>query len=349
MYVGSGARDAATGIYAFRFDPTTGKATPLGLAIEARGASFLAIHPNRKLLYAVASLGGQNGGAVSAFTIDRDTGKLALVNTAASRGSGPCFVAVDRTGKNVLVAHYTVGTVAALPIAPDGRLGEPTAFVEHHGSSVNPERQKEPHAHSINVSPDNRFAVAADLGTDRLEIYRFDAGRGSLAPNDPPHASVRPGAGPRHFAFHPSGRYAYVINELGSTVTAFSYDGARGALTEIQTITTLPAVFQAANYPAEVLVHPSGKFLYGSNRGHDSIAVFAIDARRGTLTPVEHVSTQGKWPRNFGMDPAGGYLIVANQESGNVVAFRIDRTTGRLTPTGQTLEVPAPMCVRFVE
>jgi 6-phosphogluconolactonase len=348
MYVGTGSRDPGKGIYAFRFE-ATGRATSLGLAAEARSPNFLAIHPSRKLLYAVASAGSPNAGAVSAYAIDRGTGKLALLNTAASRGSGPCFVAVDRTGKNVLVAHYGVGSVASMPIATDGRVGEPTAVVEHHGSSVNRERQKEPHAHSINVSSDNRFAVAADLGTDRLEVYRFDAARGTLVPNEPAFATVPPGSGPRHFSFHPGGKFAYVINELGSTVTAFAYDAARGVLTPIQTITTLPAGFQGTNYPAEVLVHPSGKFLYGSNRGHDSIAVFAIDPAKGTLTAVEHVSTQGKWPRNFGIDPSGGYLAVANANSGNVVIFKIAARTGGLKPTGQTFEVPEPLCVRFVE
>jgi 6-phosphogluconolactonase len=211
---------------------------------------------------------------------------------------------------------------------------------------VNRSRQQGPHAHSINLSPDNRFAIAADLGLDKVLVYRFDAAKSSLAPNDPPFTAVKPGAGPRHFAFHPNKRYGYIINELASTVTAFSWDGAAGVLKEVQTISTLPKDFSGESTCAEVQVHPSGKFLYGSNRGHDSIAVFSIDGK-GRLTPVEHVSTQGKSPRNFAIDPTGAWLLAANQNSGNVVLFRIDAKTGRLTPAGQTLEVASPVCVRF--
>ena len=234
------------------------------------------------------------------------------------------------------------------PIRSDGRLGEVSAFVQHTGSSVNPSRQRKPHAHSINVSPDNRFAIVADLGLDKLLVYRFDAARGALAPNDPPFAAVMPGSGPRHFTFHPGGKFAYVINELASTVTAFSYDAARGALSELQTISTLPKDFTGSSTTAEVQVDATGKFLYGSNRGHDSIAVFAIDPSKGTLTPVQRVPMQGKTPRNFRIDPTGSYLFAANQDSGSVVIFRIHAKTGRLTPTGQALAVASPVCVKFV-
>jgi 6-phosphogluconolactonase len=227
-------------------------------------------------------------------------------------------------------------------------LGEATAFIQHEGSSVDPRRQAGPHAHSINVAPDNRFAFVADLGLDRVMIYRFDPQRGTLEANNPPWASLAPGAGPRHFAFHPSGRSAYVINEMKSTVTAFAYDANRGSLDEIQTVTTLPESFIGNNTTAEVQVHPSGRFLYGSNRGHDSIAVYAIDAETGRLTFVEHESTGGSTPRNFGLDPDGRYLLAANQASDSVVVFRIDAATGALTPTGHSIEVPSPVCVRIV-
>jgi len=237
--------------------------------------------------------------------------------------------------------------VAVLPIGADGRLAEASAFVQHSGSSVDA-RQRGPHAHSINLSSDNRFALAADLGLDQLLVYRFDPEHGSLAANDPPYAKLNPGAGPRHFAFHPGGRYLYAINELQSTVTAFAFDPARGALKEMQTVSTLPKDFRGKNTTAEVQVHPSGKFLYGSNRGHDSIAVFAIDSRRGTLTPVEQVSTQGQTPRNFRIDPTGSYLLAANQDSHSVVVFRIDPKSGRLTPTGQRVEIFFPVCVKFL-
>jgi 6-phosphogluconolactonase len=351
VYVGTYTGPKSKGIYAYRFDAATGGLISLGLVAETVNPSFLAIHPNRRFVYAANEIGnyqGQNSGAVSAFAIERRTGKLTFLNTVASRGADPCYLVVDKTGKNLLVANYSGGNVAMFRVLKDGRLGEASAFVQHVGSSVNPARQKEPHAHSINLSPDNRFAIAADLGLDQLLVYRFDPAKGSLSANTPAFAKVNPGAGPRHFAFHPSGRFAYVINEMQSTVSAFAYDAAGGVLRELQTISTLPKDFSGENDTAEVQVHPSGKFLYGSNRGHDSIAVFAIDAAQGTLTPIERVPTQGKMPRNFGIDPTGSYLLAANQGSDNLVVFRIDPQTGRLTPTGQVLEVASPVCVKFV-
>jgi 6-phosphogluconolactonase len=351
VYVGTYTGGESKGIYAWRFDAGLGVATPLGLVAEAANPSFLAADPTNRYLYAaseISSRGGKREGAVSAFAIDSATGKLALLNQVSSRGAGPAFVTVDRAGGNLLVANYGGGSVAVCPIHSDGRLGEATAFVQHTGSSINPQRQREPHAHSINVSPDNRFAIVADLGLDKLLVYRFDAAKGALTPNDPPFAAVKPGSGPRHFTFHPSGRFAYVINELASTVTAFSYDAARGAFTELQTISTLPKDFAGNSTTAEVQVDPAGRFLYGSNRGHDSIAVFAIDPSKGALTPVEHVPTQGKTPRNFRIDPTGSYLFAANQDSGSVVIFRIDARTGRLAPTGKVLAVASPVCVKFV-
>lgn len=350
-YFGAYTRGESEGIYAYRFDAASGKLTPLGLAVETPNPSFLAVHPNRRFLYAVSEMSGgegKKGGAVSAFAIDHPTGKLTFLNKVSTRGQGPCHLVVDKTGQSLVVANYGSGSVAAFPLEADGRLKEASAFVQHAGSSVDPKRQQGPHAHSVNFSPDNRFVFAADLGLDRVLIYRFDAAKASLAAGDPAFAPVEPGAGPRHFAFHPTGRYAYVINELRSTVTAFTYQPQRGVLTEAQTISTLPKDFAGDNHTAEVQVHPSGKFLYGSNRGHDSIAVFEIDAAKGTLTLVECVSTQGKTPRNFGIDPTGSYLLAANQDSGNVVVFRIDARTGRLSPTGQVLKVASPVCVKFV-
>jgi 6-phosphogluconolactonase len=254
---------------------------------------------------------------------------------------------VDSQGKNVLVANYGGGTSAVLPIQPDGRLAAPSSIIQHSGSSVNPERQEGPHAHSINLDAGNRFAFTADLGLDKVLIYRFDGAKGTLAPNAPPSVSTAPGAGPRHFAFHPSGRYAYVINELDSTVTAFRYDGQSGTLTTLQAISTLPAGFSGDTTTAEVQVHPSGRFLYGSNRGHDSIAMFAIDPDTGRLTALGHQPTGGKTPRNFGIDPTGAYLLAANQDSDNLVLFRIEET-GRLTSTGQAIQVPKPVCVKMI-
>ena len=351
VYIGTYTGEKSKGIYAYRFQAATGEMTSVGLVAETANPSFLAVHPNRRFLYAVSEIAnyeGQKSGAVSAFAIDPKNGKLTFLNKVASRGGGPCYVVVDKTGKSLLVANYGGGSVAALPVKEDGRLGEASAFVQHTGSGVNPKRQQGPHAHSINVSSDNRFAVAADLGLDQLLVYRFDPVKGSLAAHDPAFAKVNPGAGPRHFTFHPSGRFAYVINEMQSTVTAFAYDAAGGVLSELQTISTLPQDFAGNNSTAEVQVHPTGKFLYGSNRGHDSIAVFAIDPDKGTLTAAEHVPTQGKTPRNFGIDPTGSYLFAANQNSHNIVGFRIDAKTGRLTPTGQVVEVGSPVCVKFV-
>jgi 6-phosphogluconolactonase len=351
VYVGTYTRGNSKGIYSFRFNASTGDVSPLGLAAETPSPSFLVAHPNWRFLYAVSEVDnheGQKSGAVAAFAMDRATGKLTLINQVASRGGGPCYVAVDSSGKNVLVANYGGGSVAALPIREDGGLREASAFIQHTGSGHDPRRQQAPHAHSINLSRDNRFAIAADLGLDQLLVYRFDATKGTLVANDPPFAKLNPGAGPRHFAFHPSGRFGYVINEMQSTVTALSYDPARGSFKDLQTLSTLPKDFTANNSTAEVQVHPTGKFLYGSNRGHDSIAVFAFDRDNGTLVAIEQVSTQGKTPRNFRIDPTGSYLFAANQNTNNIVIFRIDPQTGRLTPTGKVLEAPVPVCIKFV-
>jgi 6-phosphogluconolactonase len=353
VYVGTYTEEGSKskGIYAYRFDPATTQITAIGLVAETINPSFVALHPNRRFLYAVNEVGkykGQSSGAVSAFAIDRVTGKLTLVNEVPSRGADPCYITLDKSGKHVLVANYTGGSVAVFPVLDDGRLGDASAFVQHQGHGTNPERQERPHAHSIDLSPDNHFALVDDLGLDYVIAYSFDGANGSLTPNEPAFAKVDAGAGPRHFAFHPNGIFAYVINEMHSTVTVFAYDSTGGALRSLQTISTLPPGFTGQNDDAEVQVHPSGKFLYASNRGHDSIAVFAIDPTKGTLTPVEDISTRGKTPRSFEIDPTGSLLFAANQKSNNIVVFRIDAGTGRLTPTGQVLEVEAPVCVKFV-
>jgi len=350
VYVGTYTQKVSKGIYAYRFDPATAQLTSLGLAAESVNPSFLAVDPSRRILYAVNEISqyeGRSSGGVSAFIIAPGTGKLTLLNEVPSGGAGPCHLALDNTGRYLLVANYDGGSLSVFPILKDGSLGKATAFVQHKGGSVNPQRQEGPHAHSVSFSPDNRFALCADLGLDEVLIYRFDAEKGTLAPNNPAYALVSSGAGPRHFAFHTSGKFGYVISELQSTVTTFSYDPAGGVLEAIQTVSTLPQGFKGENAAAELEVHPSGKFLYGSNRGHDSIAMFAINSRRGTLTPLGQVPTLGKTPRNFAIDPTGSYLFAANQDSDSIVLFRIDRNTGRLTPTGQVLEVSSPVCMRF--
>ena len=351
VYVGTYTAQQSKGIYAYRFNAATGHLTSLGLAAETSNPSFLAIHPSREFLYAVNETGkfqDQSSGAVSAFAIDRHTGRLTLLNQVASRGADPCYVALDKTGKYVLVANYGGGSVAVFPVLKGGKLGEATSVLQYKGTGANPERQESPHAHWIDFSPDNRFAVAADLGLDRLNVYKFDSSKGSLVPNDPAVVQVKPGAGVRHFAFHPSARFAYAVNEMDSSVISFSYDPTRGTLHQLQSISMLPKDFSGKNDAAEIQVHPNGKFLYASNRGHDSIAVFSIDAAKGTLTPVEYVPTQGKAPRYFAIDPTGSRLFVANQNSGNIVVFQIDPVTGRLTATGQMLEIASPVCLKFV-
>ena len=350
IYVGTYTGPSSKGIYAYRFNAITGKSTSLGLVAETTNPSFLTIDRTRRFLYAVNEISDyqdQKSGGVSAFAIDRKTGKLTFLNEVPSRGADPCYVTLDKTGKYVLVANYGGGNVAAFPILNDGRLGEAAALIQHTGRGHDPERQEAPHAHEIELANDNRFAIAADLGLDELLVYHFDAAHGTLSPNNPPFAKLQLGSGPRHFAFHPSGKYVYVINEMGSTVTAFSYDAAHGTLHEQQTISTLPKDFKGKNDTAEIEVHPNGKFLYGSNRGHDSIAVFAIGLK-GMLKVVEYVSTEGKTPRSFAIDPTGSYLFAADQGSHEIVVFRIDSKTGHLTPTGEALEAPSPVCIKFV-
>jgi 6-phosphogluconolactonase len=350
LYVGTYTKGESKGIYAYRYDASSGKATSLGLAAETVNPSFLTADPTHRFLYAVNELTtykGATSGAVSAFAIDHQTGKLSLLNEVASRGADPCYIAFDKSGKYVLVANYTSGNVAVFP-AKDGRLGESSAFVQHSGKGVNPERQEGPHAHWIETTADNRFAIVADLGLDEVLVYRFDARDGTLKPNDPPFVKVDPGSGPRHISFHPDGKFAYLLSEMKSPVTVFAYDASRGALHPLQTISTLPKDFTGTNDAAEIHVHPNGKFLYASNRGNDSLAIFAIDQKTGLLKAVDHVSTEGKTPRNFEIDPTGSRLLVANQDTGNIVVFNIDGQTGRLTPAGEVLSVPSPVSLDFV-
>lgn len=354
MYVGTytGANLKSKGIYAWRFDSETGKLTPAGLAAESESPSFLAVHPNGRVLYAVNEISKfqrmRRSGSVSAFAIDAATSKLRLLNRQASAGDGPCHIALDSQGKCAIVANYNNGSVAAFTLGPGGELNESTSFFQHRGTGTTPHRQEGPHAHCVAVSQDSRFALVADLGLDRVMVYTLDAATGLMAVSDPPFVKAAPGAGPRHLAFHPDGQLVYLINEMGSSIVTFAYDTQGGKLKELQTVSTLPKDFKGQNDDAEIQVHPSGKFVYGSNRGADSIAVFAVDPKAGTLTPVEQVSTQGKTPRNFAIDPTGAFLLAANQSSNNIVVFRIDQKTGRLTATGEVVDAPSPVCLTFV-
>jgi 6-phosphogluconolactonase len=352
VYVGTYSSASRDGIFLLNLDLGTGELTKVGATSGVENPSFLAIHPNRKFLYAVCEVNevdGKKGGGVSALAIDPKTGGLTLLNQQSSVGSGPCHLVVDKAGKNVLVANYGGGSCCVLPIGGDGKVGEASSFVQHKGTSVDKGRQEAPHAHSINLDAANHFAFCADLGLDQVLVYRFDAAKGLITPNDPPFAAVAPGSGPRHFALHPNGKFAYVINEMKLTVTAFAYDAQKGVLKELQTISTVPAGIKTEGFStAEVQVHPSGKFLYGSNRGHDSIAIFSIDQATGKLTSLGQEPTGGKTPRNFGIDPSGAYLLAENQDSGSIVVLAIDPSSGKLKPTGHTIEVPSPVCAKFL-
>ena len=351
VFVGTYTGGRSEAIFSFRMSAETGALEPLGVTSGFHNPSFLALEPQGRYLYAVSEVNetpGSEHGVVNAFSITRETGELTHLNQESCLGPGPCHLVVDHTGRYVLVANYKGGSVCALPIREDGRLGKATDFVQHHGSSVNPDRQQSPHAHSFNIDGGNRFGFVADLGMDKIMVYKLDLEAGKLLPNDVPWADTKAGAGPRHFDSHPDGRHAYVINELDSTVTAFDYEPETGTLSAVQTVSTLPEGFAGTSTCADVHVSPSGRFLYGSNRGHDSIAIFAIDENTGKLTVVGHQSTQGETPRNFAIEPAGKILLAANQESDTIVTFRVDQEAGTLEPTGQVTQVPMPVCIKMI-
>jgi 6-phosphogluconolactonase len=352
VYIGTYTGPQSKGIYLFRMDMAGGALTPLGAVGEVANPSFVAIAPSRRFLYAaneVSDFAGQNSGAISSFSVDASTGRLQLLNQQPSGGSGPCHVSTDASGRYILSSNYGSGSVAVLTAGEDGRLGVPVCVVQHRGSGPDPKRQAGPHVHSAQFDPSGRFVLVADLGLDKVMIYRFNAATGQLTPNDPPAATTRPGAGPRHLAFAPGGRFVYVASEMGSLVTAFAYDGDTGRLSEVQTLSTLPQDFHAANTASEIAMLPTGRFLYVSNRGHDSIATFRVDAQSGRLALVGHVSTQGKNPRGFGIDPSGAFLVAANQASDNLVVFRLDAATGLPHSVGAVGKVASPVCVKFLQ
>jgi len=343
------------GIYVSRFDATTGKLTAPVLAAAVKNPSFLAIHPTLPVMYAVSEVADADGkptGAVLALALDDATGTLTAKNHQSSGGGGPCHVSIDRTGQVALAANYGGGSVICFGLTADGSLepvvaGSPGGFIQHEGKGPNPQRQEKPHGHSIYPTADGRFAVTCDLGADRVFVHALDVEKATLAPHG--FGRGTPGAGPRHFAFHPGGRYGYAVNELDLTVTAFAYDPQAGTLTEVQTLSTLPAeVTDTKGFStAEVVAHPSGRFLYASNRGHDSIAMYTVDEATGRLTFLGAEPIRGKTPRNFVIDPTGKFLLAAGQNSHTVTVFAIDAETGRLSFTGQSLDVPSPVCIRF--
>lgn len=349
VYTGSYSDAKAEGIQVFRLDMKTGALTKVGGASGVTNPSFVALHPGGKFLYAVgetSEFAGKKVGAVASFSLD-DKGVPTFMNAQSSEGQGPCHITVDRMGKHALVANYGSGSVACLPIEEDGKLAAPSSSVQHKGSGANKSRQAGPHAHSINPDPMGRYVVAADLGLDKILVYRFNSLKGTLEANEPAAADVPAGSGPRHFAFHPSSRWAYACGEMTSTVIAFTYNPERGVLEQMQVLSTLPGEVKG-NSTAETQVSPDGRFVYVSNRGHDSVAVFAVDEATGKLKAVGHCPTGGKTPRNFGIDPSGAFLIAANQGSNNVVVFKIDAKTGMPSPTGHEVQVPKPVCVKFL-
>jgi 6-phosphogluconolactonase len=348
VYVGTYTKSPSEGINFFRFDPATGRSTYPAVVAKMRNPSFLARHPKLPVIYAISEVdehGGAKAGAAVAFGIDAKTGGLTLLNEQSTGGPGPCYASVDPSGKTLLVANYGGGSVASLPIEVDGRLKPLACFDKHHGSSVHSQRQTGPYAHCFDADPAGGFALSADLGTDKVMLYRLDAENGTFKPNEPSFVKVSAGAGPRHVAFHPNGRFVYLINELNSTISVFNYDVMRGTISAVQEISTLPAGFHGSSTTAEVQIDQSGRFVYGSNRGHNSIAIFVVDPENGKLKSIGHQSTDGKTPRHFAIDPTGQYLLAANQDSNNVVIFRIDRETGLLHGTRQEVSVHVPVCV----
>jgi 6-phosphogluconolactonase len=345
VYFGTHRSGTNVGFSLAHFDTDTGALTKPEFLIQSPSPAYFTIHPDGLHLYTCNS---GSPGAVSAYEIEPHTGQLKFLNRVPAGGADTSYVSLDQTGHYVLAANYSGGNIAVFAIKPGGSLGERTAFVQHTGSSVNPQRQTHAYAHSIITDPSNRFVLVADLGTDKVFVYRFDAQKGTLTTNNPPFAMIAPGSGPRHVKFHPNGRWVYVISEIASTVSAFNWNSTNGTLTEFQTVSTLPTGFNGTNTAAEIIVHPNGKFLYASNRGDDSLAVFAVDQTSGSLSPVEHVHSGGKTPRNFAFDPTGKWIVCSNHGSDNAFVFRVDENTGELTQTGPPVSVPYPFCERFL-
>jgi 6-phosphogluconolactonase len=337
VYFGTHTAGPGKGFSVSHFDTVTGALSKPEFLLETPAPAYFVIAPGGRRLYSCNSTG-----FVSAYSIDPATAQLKLINQKPSGGGDPSYISLDRTGHYVLVANFESGNVAVWALEPDGSLGERTAFVQHTDGGL------QPHAHSIRVDPTNRFALVGDTGLDRLFVYKFNVKDGSLTPNDPPFVTAAPGANPRHVAFHPNGRWLYVLTEAGSTIMLFNWDTKRGALSEVQTVSTLPKDFQGKSACAEMQVHPSGKFVYASNRGRDSIAVFSVDGKTGRLTLIQDVPSGGKTPRNFDLDPTAHWMLVTNHDSNNAMVFRIDQQTGKLTPTGQPVDVPYPFCPRFL-
>jgi 6-phosphogluconolactonase len=352
VFFGTYTSGASKGIYSYKFDCKNGSLTPLSSTDkEIKNPSFLAIHPDGKHLYAVSEVGqvnGKPGGTLWCYSINQKNGKLTFVNKQDTGGSGPCHVSLDHSGKVALAANYDSGSIASFALKEDGSIAEATSKIQHQGSSIDPDRQSGPHAHSINASPDNHYVLVADLGLDKILTYKLDPKNATLQTAEIPFSKTPDGGGPRHLFFHPNENYVYVCNEMKSSVSAYKYSSEDGSMSLIQTISTLPAEIKG-NSTAEIQIHQSGKFAYCSNRGHDSIAVFSIDEKTGKLSAQGHAKTLGSKPRHFCIDPSGSFIIACNQASDNIVIFKIDKESGALTQIGDTITLPSPVCVKFLE
>ncbi len=349
VYVGTYTNGESEGIYVCQLDMSTGELKQVSVARNIENPSYLAVDAERNRLYAVNELlafAGHSGGGVSAFAIQPSSGELTFINRVPSHGGAPCYLSISQNGRYLLIANYAGGNISVIPVNKEGVLGKPTEIVNHLGSSLHPKRQAGPHPHAIILDSANDYAFVPDLGLDKVLQYRFDHANGRLNANQRPWVSTKPGAGPRHMVFHENNQSAYVINELDSTINALAYDQSRGELKVYQTISTIPSSYAGKNSAADLHLAPNGKFLYGSNRGHDSIAIFAIDPETGELTLVKHTPTQGRNPRGFAIDPTGTFLLAANQDSDNILVFRIDQEHGTLTPSGHGLHLPSPVCLK---
>jgi 6-phosphogluconolactonase len=357
VYVGTNTGPKSKGIYLYRLQAKNDVVSqnillvPMGLAAETPSPTFLALDEKRRLLFAaneVDTYQGRAVGAVSSFSIDAKSGKLTQLSQQSSMGPGPCQLVLDKSGKYLLVANYAGGSVAVLPVSGDGKIGPATCSIQHKGKGADPKRQAGPHAHCVTLDPSNKIAFVCDLGLDKVIAYRFDAEHGTLTADEALTISTKPGAGPRHLVFRPDGKYAYVVNEINSTVTGYAYDATSGKLTELQTESTLPAYFDGPNTAAEIAVHPSGKWLYVSNRGNETVVLFDIDRDTGKITYTEEQNTGGKKPRHFSLQPNAKHMVIANQGSDNLLVTRVDDTNGRLKPSGIFSEAPSPTCAVFL-
>ncbi|MES2518027.1 MAG: lactonase family protein [Bacteroidota bacterium] len=345
LLVGTYTSGKSEGIYVYKFNTVTGEFKAESIAKNLKNPSFLAVSPNEKYVYSAGEI--DNNGAIYAFSFDKKSGSLTQLSTQTSNGNYPCHVAVDKTGKWVIVGNYGAGSLTVLPVEANGGLGSPTQTIQHEGKGTNAERQEKAHVHSINIAPNNVDVFVPDLGIDKIMTYSLDAKTGKLSNGNPPFTKVKDGTGPRHFTIHPNGKFAYVIQELTSEVTVFDYQ--KGALNAIQSISTLPADYKGNNSCADIHISPDGKFLYGSNRFHDSIVIYSIDSKTGKLTYITNQSVMGQVPRNFMIDPTGNYVLVANQKTDNIVIFKRDTVKGTLTPTGKEIAVPTPVCLKMVK